>query len=104
MCAGPDSTIRTGPRYDQGASVTLPRFVSMAVSHTTGPIVRSANRTASLFSATGHHPGARPSAPAEARFPLARLRAVVCPATATSNGDRSPAAVRGSTVTVAIRE
>jgi hypothetical protein len=105
MCAGPDSAIRTGPWYpDQGGSATLPRLVSMHVSHTTGPIARSANRTASLFSATGHHPGARPSVPAEARRLGACLSALVCLVTSASSAERSPAAVRGSAVTVAMRE
>ncbi len=104
MCAGPDSAMRTGPRYDQGASAASPRLVSMHVSHMIGPIERSANWTASLFNATGHQPGARPSAPAEARCWCACLRAVVCLVTAASNRGSSPAAVRGSTVTVAIRE
>lgn len=104
-CAGPDSAMRTGPPHpDQGGSATLPRLVSIDVSHTIRPIARSANRTASLFSTTGHHRGARPSAPAEARWSCACLRAVVCLVTAASSEDRSPAAVRGSAVTVAIRE
>lgn len=76
----------------------------MHVSLMIGPIVRRANRTASRFSTTGHQPGGRPSIPAEARRWCACLRALVWVLTAASNCDRSPAAVRGSTVTVAIRE
>lgn len=104
MCAGAVIDIRTGPPYpDQGASVTLPRLVSMHVSHTNRPIARSANRIASPFTATGHHAGARPSAPAEARRRGACLSALVWLVTSASSAERSPAAVRGSAVTVAMR-
>jgi len=76
----------------------------MHVSHTTGPITRSANRTASRFSATGHQPGAIPSAPAAGRSGRACLRTCPCLVTAASSTARSPAAVRGPTTTDAVRE
>jgi len=76
----------------------------MQVSHASRPNVRSPIRTASRFSTTGHHPGARPSAPAGALSGVACLNAAVCLATAASSAVRSPAAVRWSTVTVTIRE
>jgi hypothetical protein len=105
MCTAPENAIRTGPRCpDQGGSATLPRLVSMAVSHTTRPIARSANRTASRLSTTGHHRGARPSVPAPARAGRACRRAAVCLVTAASSEDRSPAAVSGAAMTVVIRE
>ena len=78
MCAELENAMRTGPRYpDQGGSATLPRLVSIDVSHTIRPTARSANRTASLFSATGHQPGARSETPAEARSGRTRLMALV---------------------------
>ena len=105
MRAGPATAMRTGrpgPGPDHGGSGTFPRLVSIVVSHTSRPSARSAVRTASLFSTTGHQPGARPRGPALARWRPACRKAVVCLVTTASSADRS-AAVRGSAVTVAIR-
>ena len=78
MCTGLDIAMRTGrPGSDQGASRTFPRLESIDVSHTSEPNPRSAIRTASLFSTTGHHPGASPNGPAEARCRLACLITLV---------------------------
>jgi hypothetical protein len=78
MCTGLDIAIRTGrPGADQGGSWTFPRLESIDVSHTSEPNPRSAIRTASLFSTTGHHPGASPIGPAEARCRPACLMTLV---------------------------
>jgi hypothetical protein len=104
MRTEPVTAIRTGPRLpDQGGSVTIPRLVRMDVSHAIRPIARSANRTASRFSAPGHHRGASPSAPAEGCDEPARRRALVCLVTAARSEVRSPETVLGSAVIVAIR-
>jgi hypothetical protein len=104
MRTGPETAMRTRPwEPDQGGSVTLPRLVSMQVSHTIRPIARSENWTASRLSPTGHHPGASPSGPAEARCLPARFRALACLDTAARSRGGSSAAVRGPTAIVAIR-
>ena len=78
MWTGLDIAIRTGPLgRDQGGSGTFPRLDSIDVSHTSAPNPRSAIRTASLFSTTGHHPGASPSGPTEARRRPACLMTLV---------------------------